>query len=285
MSIEIVDRQEEKLQGVANVISITSKSHQDHGEIRLEFSAGSSKEQAFREVSDKLREVPQYPENVDEPVVTDTDPESRDYITWIIFHATDPDFDVRKLQDFAEDRIQALLERVPGVSEVNVLGGWEREVQIRFDPVLLAARNITLSDLVTAIRASIAVPVVIEPLVLKGRVYTDGGTVNPLPYDLIKDDCDILVAIDVSGEKVPEEHDPVPSMLENIFSTFQTMQASIIRSKMKNSKPDIIVQPHLPNFQLLDFYRKDEIFKGVEKDVKRFKRELAALIEKGVKSD
>jgi len=149
---EIVDRQEEKLQGVANVIGITSKSHQDRGEIRLEFAAGTSKEQALREVSDKLREVPVYPENVDEPVVTDTDPESRDYITWIILYATDPDFQVRRLQDFAEDRIKAVLERVPGVSEVNVLGGWEREVQIRFDPVRLAERGITLSDLVAAIR-------------------------------------------------------------------------------------------------------------------------------------
>jgi len=133
-------------------------------------------------------------------------------------------------------------------------------------------------DLVTAIRASIAVPVVLEPLNLEGHILTDGGTVNPLPYDLIRDDCDVLVAIDVSGERVPGKQNPAPTMLENIFSTFQIMQGSIVRSKMKNSKPDIFVQPRLRNIQLLDFHRKEEIFKDVEKDVERFREELKGLL-------
>ena len=149
---EIIDPQEEKLQGIANVIDITSKSQQGQGDIRLEFAVGTSKEQALREVSDKLREIPDYPENVDEPVVSDSDPESRDYIAWIVFYSTDPDFDVLTLFDFAEDRIKAVLERVPGVSEVNVLGGREREVQVRYDPVRLAERGLTVTDLVAAIR-------------------------------------------------------------------------------------------------------------------------------------
>ena len=136
-------------------------------------------------------------------------------------------------------------------------------------------------DLVTAIRASIAIPIVLEPLIVKGKALTDGGTVNPLPYDLIRDDCDILVAIDVSGERTPDKRSPVPTMLENIFSTFQTMQASIVRSKMKTSKPDILVQPHLQNIQMLDFYRKEDIFNGVEKDVERFRKELISLTGEG----
>ena len=146
---------------------------------------------------------------------------------------------------------------------------WKRE-EVVFDS----------GDLVTAVRASIAIPIVMEPMLVGGRTLTDGGTVNPLPYDLIRDKCKILVAIDVSGERVPDEHDPVPTMLENIFSTFQTMQASIVHSKMKISKPDILVQPQLQNFQLMDFYRKDEIFKGIGKDVERFRRDVAARTSK-----
>ena len=149
---------------------------------------------------------------------------------------------------------------------------WKRE-EVVFDS----------GDLVRAIRASIAIPVVMEPLVAAGRTLTDGGTVNPLPYDLIRGDCDILVAIDVSGERVPEGHHPVPNMMENIFSTFQTMQTSIVRSKMKTSKPDLYLQPHLENFQLLDFYRKEEIFKSVERDVDSFREKLKGLMEKDSK--
>ncbi len=149
---DVIDRQEEKLQGIANLKSITSESQQSQGTIRLEFAVGISKEQALREVSDKLREVPVYPANVDEPVISASDPESQDYIAWIVFSTTDPDLDIRTLKDFAEDRIESVLERVPGISEVNVLGGREREVQIRFDPVRLAQRRITLAALVSAIR-------------------------------------------------------------------------------------------------------------------------------------
>lgn len=149
---EIVDPQEEKLQGLANLRGMTSTSGQGQGQIRLEFNVGTDKDAALREVSDKLREVPEYPENVDEPVVEASDPENRDYIAWIVLSSTDPDFDVRTLQDFVEDRVEPVLERVPGVSEVNVLGGREREVQIRFDPEALAARGLTLAETVAAIQ-------------------------------------------------------------------------------------------------------------------------------------
>ncbi|MHC5002987.1 MAG: efflux RND transporter permease subunit, partial [Planctomycetota bacterium] len=149
---EIVERQEEKLQGLANLRAMTSESQQGTGVIRLEFAVGTDKDAALREVSDKLREVPEYPENADEPVVEASDPENRDFIAWIIFGTTDPDLDIRTLQDFAEDRIEPLLERIEGMSEVNVLGGREREVQIRVDPVLLAQYGIPPAELVSAIQ-------------------------------------------------------------------------------------------------------------------------------------
>lgn len=74
---EIVDKQEEKLQGIANLRNMTSQSQQGQGVVRLEFTVGTPKDVALREVSDKLREVPSYPENVDEPVVNASDPPSR----------------------------------------------------------------------------------------------------------------------------------------------------------------------------------------------------------------
>jgi hydrophobic/amphiphilic exporter-1 (mainly G- bacteria), HAE1 family len=151
---EIVDKQEEKLQGVSGLRAMTSTSQQGTGTIRLEFRTATPKDAALREVSDKLREVEAYPENVDEPVVEASDPENRDYIAWIVLGSTDPDLDIRLLQDFADDRIKPRLEQVPGVSEINVLGGREREAQVQFDPVRLAQRGITPSQLVDALRGT-----------------------------------------------------------------------------------------------------------------------------------
>ena len=151
----IVEKQEEKLQGVAGIRQMTSVSSQNSGRVRLEFAVGTDPDAAVREVSDKLRQVAAYPPNVDQPVVEASDPENKDYITWIVLGTSgDAGFDIRTLQDFAEDRVKPRLERVAGVSEVNVLGGREREMQIRFDAERLAQRGLTVDDLVAAIVAA-----------------------------------------------------------------------------------------------------------------------------------
>ena len=151
---EVVDPQEEKLQSLSNLRSITSVSSQGQGLIRLEFNSGIDKNIALRDVSDKLREVPTYPFGVDEPVIEATDPESQDYIAWYILSTDADDFDVRHLQTFAEDELKPILERVPGVSEVNALGGVEREVQIEVDVEKLSQYGVTISQLTEKLRES-----------------------------------------------------------------------------------------------------------------------------------
>jgi HAE1 family hydrophobic/amphiphilic exporter-1 len=151
----IVEKQEEKLQGVAGVRQMTSQSSQNTGQIRLEFAVGTDKDDALREVSDRLRQVGSYPPGVDQPVVEASDPQDRDYIAWIVLEGgDDATFDIRTLQDFAEDRIKPRLERVNGVSQVGVLGGREREVQVRFDATRLAQRGLTVDELVAALAAA-----------------------------------------------------------------------------------------------------------------------------------
>ncbi len=132
--------------------------------------------------------------------------------------------------------------------------------------------------LVTAIRASMALPAVFEPVRLNGKVLIDGGAVNPLPYDLVSQECDLTIAIDVSGEKTHAPEDPVPNMLENLLSTFQIMQASIVEAKKRLAPPDIYVKPALTNIRVLDFYRYKEILAGVEDEVQRFKETVKSLL-------
>lgn len=63
-----------------------------------------------------------------------------------------PDLDVTKMRRFAEDEIEAAFERVPGVSQANVIGGLEDEMQVIVDPEKLAARNLTILDVRAALR-------------------------------------------------------------------------------------------------------------------------------------
>ncbi len=63
-----------------------------------------------------------------------------------------PSWTSPKLRRFAEDEIEARFERVPGVSQSNVIGGLEDELQVVVDPEKLAARQLTIADVRNVLR-------------------------------------------------------------------------------------------------------------------------------------
>ncbi len=149
---EIIEEQEDKLKAVSNLKKMTASAKQGQGTITLEFYIGTNIDRALQEVSDKLREVPEYPQDVEEPVINAADTASENAIAWIILDSTDPDYDIQAFYDAADKRIKPYLERVSGVSEVNIYGGRERQVQIRVNAQKLAQRGVTFEDLIGALQ-------------------------------------------------------------------------------------------------------------------------------------
>jgi NTE family protein len=177
-------------------------------------------------------------------------------------------FKGKGVEDFLSREIPArTFEEVQIPFKVVATNFWDRR------PVVFETGN-----LITAIRASMALPALFEPVLLNGMVLVDGGAVNPLPYDLIRRECDLTIAIDVSGEKTYAPENPVPNMVESILSTFQIMQASIVEAKKQLSPPDIYIKPALTNIRVLDFYRYKEILAGVQNEVQKFKETLKNLL-------
>ncbi len=148
---EIVDRQEEKLKNVSGLTKMTSTCSQNSALIKLEFPVGVDKDAALRDVSDKLRQVTGYPEEVDEPTLTATDSDMDATIAWMILYAKGGQ-DISHLKTFIEDNVKPILERAEGISEVPVYGGREREMQIEIDPYRLAARGLSFRDVENALR-------------------------------------------------------------------------------------------------------------------------------------
>lgn len=158
---EIVEEQEEVLKTIEGLREMTSTSNWGSSTVKLEFHIGVDKDKALNEVRDKLRQVPEYPNDVDEPVVQSVTSASQDYIAWMLLtpppgEAPKPgsffEGDVTELQDFAEDFIKPELERAEGVSEVMVFGGREREMQVRIDLQKLAARGMTVEQCIAALQ-------------------------------------------------------------------------------------------------------------------------------------
>lgn len=132
-------------------------------------------------------------------------------------------------------------------------------------------------DIRQAIHASMALPGIFVPVVINNQVLIDGGAVNPVPFDIL-DDSDIKIAVNVMGNRT-ESEDLIPSFFDAVFNTFQIMQATILKQKLKDCPPDIIMAPKIVDIQMLEFYKAEEIFRQSEPAKEVFRRRLDQLLE------
>ena len=114
-------------------------------------------------------------------------------------------------------------------------------------------------DLPMAVRASMSFPVVFTPVRYQERLLVDGGVVNPVPYDLLPDDCDITIAIDVMGVR-SKSAESNPSLPETVSNVFQIAQRSIVAERMKHNPPDIYVQPEIKDIEEMEFHKMIEVY-------------------------
>jgi NTE family protein len=123
-----------------------------------------------------------------------------------------------------------------------------------------------------AIAASMAIPVLFRPVVIDGRVMIDGGISNPLPFDLLAEGAEIVIAVDVLGGPT-RHHGKLPGSTEAIFGAAQLVMRAITKEKLRTARPpDILVSPPPNAFRVLDFMKASAIIKAAEPmkdDVKR----------------
>lgn len=149
---EITNRQEDVLRGLEGLEEMTSNSEDGRARITLEFSVGQNMDKALLLVANRLDRVSGYPDEADEPTL-DTSGSEDNPIAWFAMTRLEGnDRPIHTYGDFAEDVIQNRLERVPGVALVNVYGGSEREMVIKVDPVLLSQYQLSVPDVVNALR-------------------------------------------------------------------------------------------------------------------------------------
>ena len=140
-----------------------------------------------------------------------------------------------------------------------------------------------------AIRASIAIPSLISSVTIGGRLYVDGGVLNPLPLaPLASVKADLVVAISLSGaganhpmgnpsiissDKQAAKENTDTHQLAKIprgISTFEimersieTMQSLITRYRNAGYPPDLLVEVPIDSIGMLEFHKaKDQIELG-----------------------
>ena len=149
----ILLKQEQKLKTLQGLYKMISRAELGRADITLEFKVGYDVSRALLEVANRLDEVRAYPDDVDRPVVRASDTASDDAIGYCLLQAEDPDYEAAEFYDYADRHLKPALERIPGVAEIGIYGGREHQVQVQFDPVALAQRGISVTELRGALQS------------------------------------------------------------------------------------------------------------------------------------
>ncbi|MEE4162840.1 MAG: efflux RND transporter permease subunit [Woeseiaceae bacterium] len=152
---EILIEQEEFLRNVPNLQRLESTASSGSAVIELDFPFGVDMTETLIRVNNALNQVPAYPENVDEPRVYASSFSANSFMYFAVspLEGNPRGLDMDMLRDFLEDNVRTRLSGVPGVSQVDIRGGAERQVRILLDPARLADRQLTILDVRNAIRA------------------------------------------------------------------------------------------------------------------------------------
>lgn len=150
---EIAIEQEEYLRSIPGLQRLTSSSSFGSASIELEFPFGIDLNETLINVNNALSQVPSYPLNVDQPRIYATSFSSNSFMYYRIspLKGNPKNLDMVLMQDFIDDTVRPRMESVPGVSQISVYGGAERQIQILIDPERLAERNITINQVRQAI--------------------------------------------------------------------------------------------------------------------------------------
>jgi HAE1 family hydrophobic/amphiphilic exporter-1 len=149
---EIIEEQEQVLKGIPGLVEMESSSFNNQGTVTLRFRVGTRVDDALLRVSNKLDEVPSYPENVERPVINATGAATSPVI-WIVLKKADDNPDsIRTYRTYFENEVRQHLERVQGVADLFIGGGTEKEMHIIVRPEKLAAYGLTIDDLIRVLR-------------------------------------------------------------------------------------------------------------------------------------
>jgi NTE family protein len=128
-----------------------------------------------------------------------------------------------------------------------------------------------------ALAASISLPTIMRPVEVDGQILVDGGATNPLPFEHLRGQADVVVAVEISGP-VEDHRREVPNALECLYATVLVMTHSIVSEKLRHGAPDLLVQPKVGSFRALGFLQASAILRAADHVKAELKEKLGRLL-------
>lgn len=228
------------------------------------------------------------------------------YAEWVlalerieVLRLLDPAFGREGL--FKGERIIGLLRELIGDADMH-------DLPVSFTAVAMdleSGKEVWLREgkLFDAIRASMAIPLLLTPVRYAGRMLVDGGLVNPVPIaPTLNDTTDLTIAVNLGGRyearqapqasaPIPDENDyrkrihafieslrttrePTltnPGMIDIALRSMEAMENTIARLKIAAYSPDVTIEIPRNACRIHEFWRAEEMIAlGRERTVRAF---------------
>ena len=147
MESQILKRAEDAISEVSELKSLTSYGYENSGMVLAEFNLGVNVNDKASEIKTKLDALlSEFPTDMEQPVVEKLNP-LQEAVVDIVLHGADS----RDLEEYVDNVLSNKITGLPGVASVSIFGGTERAVRIAMNPDLMAARGVTVMDIVSAL--------------------------------------------------------------------------------------------------------------------------------------
>jgi HAE1 family hydrophobic/amphiphilic exporter-1 len=155
---EVIEPIEEVISGISGVDRMRSSALDSFGNIIIEFVYEKDPRQATQEIRDEISGIRnELPAEMEEPILTQFDPADLPIVSLTL---SSPGLTGAELTQLADPDITRRLRGIPGVAQVDVVGGIERELTVEIRPRDLQASGVSVAQLVQALQSqNLAAPV------------------------------------------------------------------------------------------------------------------------------
>tara|TARA_R110000796_G_scaffold143544_10_gene260185 strand:+ start:3085 stop:6189 length:3105 start_codon:yes stop_codon:yes gene_type:complete len=149
MESKITKSLEDELTGISGIDEITSTTRNGMSRISIEFELGWDLTEGVSDVRDAVAKAQRrLPDEADDPIV------SKDNGTGepsIYVNLSSENMDRTQLTDYAQRVLEDRFSLITGVSSVNISGGLYKVMYVQLKPQLMAGRNVTTNDIISAL--------------------------------------------------------------------------------------------------------------------------------------
>lgn len=143
---------EDVLPNVEGIVEYSSESSAETSLIFIKFKYGTDVETKITLIQNELNQIRnKFPDDMDEPSIRKSSSSDVPALTFTLYGG-----DKMEMRSYAENNLKPMLERLEGVSEINVYGGQEQEVAIEIDPDKLENYNLSIVDVYTKMKSASA---------------------------------------------------------------------------------------------------------------------------------